>query len=431
MPAEEALDGPETARWSWYFVPRPVYSGDNRLTLMCGGRELFPAMVAAIDAARHEVWLATYIVHVDAASLHVVAALERAAARGVRVRIVIDGFGAKASVATLVQLFAEAGVECAVFRPLQRWTHWLQPGQLRRMHMKLCSVDGEVGFAGGINLIDDCFDLRHGHTEQPRLDYAVQARGPVVVAMQHAVRAMWSRARFGRDWRHEVLGLVRAPRPLNQFRSLWRQLRLTRQEARLDEHEAAPMRAAFVVRDNIRQRRTIERAYVAAIRRARVRIWLISPYFYPGREFRRALCDAAHRGVEVRLLLQGKADYRLAAMAAHVLYDELLQHGVQICEYTPAFLHAKVALIDSDWATVGSSNIDPLSLLLNLEANLVVRDTTFTAMLAEQLQQAFAASRAIGPRDLRSTGWIAWLRRIVVAWCAHVYLRLAGVTGRY
>jgi cardiolipin synthase len=143
------------------------------------------------------------------------------------------------------------------------------------------------------------------------------------------------------------------------------------------------------------------------------------------------LREAAQRGVEVRLLLQGKVDYRLAAMAAHVLYDELLRDGVHIHEYTPAFLHAKVAVIDADWATVGSSNIDPLSLLLNLEANLVVRDAQFTATLAAQMQQALAAGREIGPRDVRSSGWLVWLRRGVVAWCAHVYLRLAGVTGRY
>jgi cardiolipin synthase len=427
----EPLPGTTTELWSWYFVSRPVYSGDNQLTLLCGGTELFPAMVKAIDAAKHEVWLTSYIFHADAATQQIVAALERAAQRGVLVRLVIDGFGSKPSIAALQQQLTAAGVAVAVFRSLQRWTHWLQPGQLRRLHMKLCSVDGETGFIGGINLIDDRIDLHHGSCEQPRLDYAVMVRGSVVVALQHAVRAMWSRAAFGRDWRHEVLALVRAPRPLIQMRALLRQLRLTRRASRLDEQAAAPMRAAFVVRDNVRQRRTIERAYIDAIRGARTRIWLFSPYFYPGGEFRRALREAAQRGVEVRLLLQGKVDYRLAAMAAHVLYDELLRDGVHIHEYTPAFLHAKVAVIDADWATVGSSNIDPLSLLLNLEANLVVRDAQFTATLAAQMQQALAAGREIGPRDVRSSGWLAWLRRGVVAWCAHVYLRLAGVTGRY
>jgi cardiolipin synthase len=418
------------APWSWYFVPRPVYTGNNQLVLLRGGAELFPAMIAAIDAAQHEVWLTSYICEPDASVLLVLEALERAARRGVQVRMVVDGFGSKRRLAELQRRLPASGVALAVFRPLERWTHWLQPGQLRRLHMKLCSVDGQVGFVGGINLIDDHFDQHHGHTELPRLDYAVAARGPVATALQHAVRAMWSRARFGRDWRSEVQALAHARHPLLRLRVLWRQLRLTGRGMAPEPAAQGPMRAAFVVRDNVRQRRTIERAYIDAIRHARERVWLISPYFYPGREFRQVLCAAAQRGVDVRLLLQGKPDYRLAAMAAHVLYEELMRHGVVIHEYTPAFLHAKVAVVDADWATVGSSNIDPLSLLLNLEANLIVRDTDFTAQLALQIAGALADSHAVGPRDVRLHGWVAWLRRVIVAWCAHVYLRLAGVTRR-
>lgn len=429
--ADEVRHGPRSARWSWYMVPRPVYTGGNRLQLLCGGVELFPAMIAAIDAARTEVWLATYIFNDDAEALQVAAALERAAQRGVRVRVVIDGFGSKRTILAVQQRLQAAGVRAAIFRPLMRWTHWLQPGQLRRLHMKLCSVDGAVGFVGGINLIDDLIDLNHGRSELPRLDYAVQLRGPAVTALQHAVRAMWSRAAIGRDWRAEALELLRAPQPITGLRQKLRRLRLTRREVRQDEQVHTPMRAAFVVRDNVRQRRTIERAYIDAIDHAHERVWLCTPYFYPGREFRRALIEAARRGVEVRLLLQGKADYRLAVIAAQVLYDELMRHGVQIHEYTPAFLHAKVALVDGEWATVGSSNIDPLSLLLNLEANLVVRDAGFTAALGAQLQQAFVAGRQVEPAEVRRSGWITWLHRGLVAWGAYVYLRVAGITRRY
>jgi cardiolipin synthase len=187
---------------------------------------------------------------------------------------------------------------------------------------------------------------------------------------------------------------------------------------------------AFVVRDNLRQRRAIERSYIEAIRGARVRVDIACPYFYPGRAFRRALLGAARRGLSVRLLLQGKVDYRLAALAARVLYDELLAEGIRIFEYTPAFLHAKVAVVDDDWATVGSSNIDPLSLLLNLEANAVVRDAAFARVLAGRFEQACAASHEVKAPPLRE-GWRRWLSRGVVAWCANAYLRVAGITGRY
>jgi cardiolipin synthase len=212
-----------------------------------------------------------------------------------------------------------------------------------------------------------------------------------------------------------------------------RQMRLTRRGHRvalLDE-AMPPVQAAFVVRDNLRQRRTIERAYIDAIRSARHRIWLICPYFYPGQEFRRALCKAAQRGVQVRLLMQGKPDFRIAAMAARVLYDELMRHGVEIYEYVPAFLHAKVMLVDDHWATVGSSNIDPISLLLNLEANMVVRDVTFAQDLAVEIGRALAQSEEITAQRVKSQGWAGLAPRVLIEWVAYVYLRVAGVTGRY
>jgi cardiolipin synthase len=191
-----------------------------------------------------------------------------------------------------------------------------------------------------------------------------------------------------------------------------------------------PMVAAFVVRDNVRQRRSIERAYIEAVLRARERVDLVTPYFYPGRMFRRALFRAAQRGVRVRLLLQGKIDYRFAALAAQVQYDELRRRGIEIHEYTPAFLHAKIALVDGEWATVGSSNIDPLSLLLNLEANVIVQDGDFTRELSQRFDAAVAASREVTDAS-RGVGVRPVMLRGFVAWCANWFLRMAGITGRY
>lgn len=430
MRAEPRHEGRPEA--PWYSVPWPVYSGGNDVALLRGGDELFPAMQAAIEAARREIWLASYIFHDDPTGLAMVDALVAAAARGVRVRVVVDGFGSGRTSSLLQQRFADTLVQFVVFRPLDRWTHWLQPGQLRRLHMKVCVVDHATGFIGGINIIDDRFDIHHGSTDLPRLDFAAQVRGPVVMPMSQAVRAVWSRATLGRQWRQEAQSLLLDPRPLQRLNQTWQWVRMPRRSRRPSPlSDLPPVRAALVLRDNLRQRRTIERSYIAAISRAQRRAWLVSPYFYPGQEFRRALRQAAQRGVDVKLLLQGKLDYRMAGLAARVLYHELLHHGVQVYEYTPAFLHAKVALVDDDWATVGSSNIDPLSLLLNLEANLIVRDGDFVARLAHELGTAWSVSRQIGPANAPLRGWTGWLGRAFVAWCAYVYLRVAGVTGRY
>ena len=415
---------------AWQVVPVAGFVGGNRVELLQGGDELFPRMQTAIAAAQREIWLATYIFHDDPAATALAEALKAAAARGVAVHVVVDGFGSIATLPRVRALFAGSAVRLEVFRPLDRWYSWLQPGQLRRLHQKLCVCDEAVGFVGGINLIDDRHDMNHGWTEMPRLDFAVQVQGPLAAAVHATARAMWARAHLWRGWRSEVRTLARSDAPVDDALALVRQLRGAQRAGDEAPVSSAPVRAAFLVRDNLRQRRAIERSYVEAIRRARQRVDLAVPYFYPGRAFRRALRNAAQRGVQVRLLLQGKVDYRIAAMAARALYDEMRSHGVRIFEYTPAFLHAKVAVVDNDWATVGSSNIDPLSLLLNLEGNVVVRDPEFATALAARLQQAFELSTEVSGAPAR-TGWRRWLHRGLVAWVANVYLRVAGITGRY
>lgn len=413
------------------------FSGGNRVQLLAGGDALFPAMRQAIANARHQVWLATYIFHHDEASAELARALADAARRGVWVGVVVDGFGSKASLPQLRHWLAEAGVNLAVFRPVDRWWRLLSPGQLRRLHQKLCVVDGEQAFVGGINVIDDRLDMNHGWSDAPRLDFAVQLKGPLVSQVEQSARAIWSRAALGADWREEVALLARSAEPVARARRILDRLRMPREGARQVAHTQAsaadvllPINAMLLVRDNLRQRRVIEQAYLAAITNARQRVDIICPYFYPGRVFRRVLRRAAQRGVQVRLLLQGKADYRFAALAAQVLYDELLGSGVRVFEYMPAYLHAKVALVDDDWATVGSSNIDPLSLLLNLEANVVVRDAGFNRDLARQFDAALAVSREVLLPPV-GAGWWAVLRRGFVAWAAYWLLRLAGMSGRY
>lgn len=405
--------------------------GGNRVRLLAGGDEQFPAMRAAIAQARHQVWLATYIFHDDDAARQIAQVLADAARRGVWVGVVVDGFGSKATLPRLRQWLLPSGVQLVVFRPVDRWWRLLQPGQLRRLHQKLCVVDGVSAYVGGINVIDDRNDLNHGYSDTARLDFAVEVQGPLVAAIEQTARAMWTRAALGADWRDELLTLARSAEPLARARRMFGRLRIVPAGTRGETvAELPPVRAAFLVRDNLRQRRAIEHAYIEAIGRARERVEIICPYFYPGRVFRRALQRAAARGVQVRLLLQGKPDYRFAALAAQVLYGELLDMGVRIFEYTPAFLHAKVALVDDDWATVGSSNIDPLSLLLNLEANVIVRDQGFTAELALRFEAAVQVSREVTRAPVGS-GWWGTLRRGFVAWTAYWFLRLAGMSGRY
>lgn len=400
----------------------PQWIAGNQIDLLRGGDALFPAMLMAIRQARHEVWLATYIFQLDEAGAPLCQALADAAWRGVRVRVVVDGFGSRDTVAALRQRLAPAGVEMAAFRPLEHIWHWLRPTLLRRLHLKLCSVDGELAFVGGINILDDRRNIGHPPSTAPRFDLAVQLRGPVVGAVVQALRDVWARVLRWQRWRARVRDSLHHP---------WQAWRRHRQP-RVLAAPPAPSGAcgaatvALVVRDNRRHRHAIEHCHLVALAQAREHIDVVTPYFYPGRHFRQALVDAARRGVRVRLLLQGKPDYWLAGLAARVLYDELLAAGVEIHEYSAAFLHAKAARVDGNWATVGSSNIDPLSLLLNLEANVVVRDRRFNQAVTEALAQALAQAQRITTPPLKP-GWPVWLGRTAVRWIARTYLRLAGL----
>ena len=362
----------------------------HHLRLLEGGGALFPAMVEAMDRAARFIYLETYIFEFANGALQVAEALERAARRGVTVRLVVDGVGTPAVPATWAARLTVAGVQWRVFQPLGQ-VGLLIPSRWRRLHRKLCVVDGAVGFCGGINLIDDHDDVALGRLEQPRLDYALQVSGPLVADMQEAMEQFW--------WR---LQAVRAARQ-RAFRVAWEAAREALPHAEPWEWwhtpESSPLedgpadlraldtQAALLLRDNVTHRHDIEKAYLKAIGEARHDILIANAYFIPGRRLRRALRLAVQRGVRVRLLLQGRYERFLQYHAARPVHHRLLQAGVEIHEYAPSALHAKVAVIDGRWATVGSSNLDPLSLLLAREANIVTTDATFARQLRDRLQR--------------------------------------------
>jgi cardiolipin synthase len=357
--------------------------GGHEVRLLQGSVELFPALLAAIAEAHREVRLETYIFDFSGAGAEVAQALERAARRGVSVKVAVDGFGTAPPPAEWHERFRQAGVRWRVYAPLG-WLGMLWLGSWRRLHRKLCVVDGKVAFCGGINVLDDFHDPSYGRLKAPRLDFAVRVTGPLVAEVEASMGRLWLRMQAAYDMRRAQLadalyslraakiGRVRIKRPP------------TTAGAPLP-HQA---RAALVLRDNLRNRTRIERAYRRAIGRAREEIIIANAYFAPGRKMRKALVSAAQRGVKVQLLLQGRYEYFMQFYAARPIYGALLRAGVEIHEYSPSFLHAKVAVIDGRWATVGSSNLDPLSLLLAREANVVVEDLAFAALLRTRLTQA-------------------------------------------
>lgn len=348
----------------------------NRLTLLESGRQYFPALESACDEAQREIHLETYLFEHDVAGQRIARSLMRAASRGVAVHVLVDGYGSKKLPHSFLEELKAAGVRLMVYRPdIAPWT--FQRQRLRRMHRKLAVIDARVAFVGGINVIDDMHTPRH---TPPRVDYAVQVEGPLLESIHAAAKRLWA--------------IVQ----LTQFGAGWPDLE---GGVEPDTARRGTQRAAFLVRDNLWHRTDIEEAYLEAIAKARSEILIASSYFFPGLTFRRALTDAAARGVRVILLLQGRVEYRLLHYASRALYGTLLDAGIEIHEYHKSFLHAKVAVIDRTWATVGSSNIDPFSLLLAREANVAVEDERFAGEMRTSLEAAMDG----GARQVAAESW--------------------------
>ncbi len=362
----------------------------NRIDLLKNGEEFFPALIAAIDAAASEVRLETYIFANDATGRQIADVLARAAQRGVAVHIMVDGFGAANFIPDFGARLLAAGVEVRVFRPeVARFR--LRRHRLRRLHRKLVTIDARIAFVGGINIIDD---MDTPGQIPPRHDYAVKIEGPLLAPIHGVMERLWHLVSWAglrqRLYRRQVMA------PITQA--------------------CGSTQAAFLIRDNLRHRHDIENAYLNAIAAAQHEIFIANAYFLPGRRFRQALMTAARRGVRVTLMLQGRVEYRLLHYATQSLYGTLLAANIRIHEYRQGFLHAKVAVIDGHWATVGSSNIDPFSLMLAREANVVIHDRHFAAELSASLQQTLhdgahavtQESWKIRTMFSRFAGWLAY-----------------------
>ena len=347
------------------------WTDGNHFELLENGEDFFPRVNAAIAQAREEVLLETFILCEDKVGLALHAELLKAAQRGVRVHVLVDGFGSPDLSDHFVGSLVQAGVRFRVFDPGKR-VLGKRINVLRRMHRKIVVVDGALGLIGGINYSADHL------------------------------------ADFGAEAKQDYAVAVVSPEP-----SL-------RHSAPTTGTPAGTAQAVFVTRDNHRHTNDIERHYRAALRTARTRVVIANAYFFPDYRFIREMRRAAQRGVDVRLVLQGQPDMPIVRTAASMLYDHLLRAGVRIYEYCDRPLHGKVALVDDNWSTVGSSNLDPLSLSLNLEANVVIRDEAFNAHLHERL--AHLMEHSCRQIEIPAPGRWDWLR-LLRSYCAFHAMR--------
>ncbi|HEY0289832.1 MAG TPA: cardiolipin synthase ClsB [Pseudomonas sp.] len=351
--------------WTW--------QDGNSVELLINGEDYFSEVFDAIGAARKEVLLETFIIFEDRVGEGLQRVLIDAARRGVRVVVTVDDYGTSDLSSAFVSQMIEAGVQIQLFDPRPKFMG-MRTNLFRRLHRKVVVIDAEWAFIGGINYsVDHLCDA--GITAKQ--DYAVKVRGPVVADIYRSTANM--------------LGPV--------VKKTWSPLKAVIQHV-------GSASILLAERDNREHTSDIEEQYLRAIRTATQRITIANAYFFPSYRFLRALRSAARRGVKVTLILQGQPDMPFVRMCSRLTYTWLLREGVAIHEYKQRALHGKVALIDQVWSTVGSSNLDPLSLALNLEANLFIRDQRLNQQLHEHLQElATLHSTQVNLKGLAKGQW--------------------------
>ncbi len=375
----------------------PAYAemcvGNHHLALLKDGTQAFPAMLLAIAQARSTICLETYILRGDHTSQTFADALAERALAGVEVNLLYDYWGSSVST-SLLETLRSAGVRTLCFHPLRFSGHRREiVGKLaRRDHRKSLIIDSRVAFTGGINISDDYAppELGGAGWRDTHLDTHLRLEGPAALELEYF---------FLRTWRRG------GGAPIN--------------ETRYGGDGRRPDPRVTIISSDIRRgRHNIREAYRAAITSAQRRIDITNAYFLPTIRLVRALTDAARRGVAVRIMVAGTTDVPAVLYASRSIYDILHNAGVRLFEWRGRVLHAKTAVIDGRWATVGSSNLDAQSLRKNLEANAIVRDEGFAAALEAMFEEDLASCVEILPQHLeqrplwdRAASWGAYLLR--------------------
>lgn len=358
--------------------PPESYVAGNRVRLLRDGFEAFPVMLDAIANAREQILFEMYWFDSDRIGRRFAQALAEAAARGVEVALLYDALGSITADTTMFDELRRATLKVVEFNPIAPWRRRFKLERLtRRDHRKVLVVDSQVGFTGGLNIADQWAAPADGG--QGWRDDMIQIEGPAVRDFVPGFLIAWNDAGGER-----------------LERATWKV-----SGAAASSHEAAGAQQVRILDSLFRNRRTISHAYIAELYRAERYAYISNSYFVPDRRVVRALVRAARRGVDVRVIQPAVSDVEVVRWASRAIWDRLLRNGVRIYEWDRSILHSKSAVVDGRWSTIGSFNLDYVSLRYNLEVNVSVRDEAFAAALQRSFLQDFAACREVELRQFR------------------------------
>ena len=334
-----------------------AYSIQNKVKVIYGGKEYFDLLLSMINAATESIHLQTYIYDDDATGLLVAEALKAAAKREVQVHLLTDGYASQHLSKKFVDGLQQAGVHFRFFEPLLKSHHYYFG---RRLHQKVFVADGKYAIVGGRNIANRYNDLPE---TTAWLDFALYAAGEVATELCVLCWKTWN----GFPVKMDITPCEKKQLIFN-----------------FNEYETCRIRVRR--NDWVRRKNEISATYIEMLRQSQSHITILCSYFLPGKIIRRLLKHAAKRGVKITVITAGPSDVILAKNAERWLYDWLLRNNITLYEYQPAILHAKVAVCDGEWLTIGSYNINNISAYASIELNLDVRDATLAVSLDQTME---------------------------------------------
>lgn len=383
----------------------------NDATLLIDGPETHGAQIAAINAAKHHVHLNVFIFTGGEIGQRYAKALIAAVERGVIVRVMYDSVGTFTTDSDFFKRLERAGVKLHEFHAVNPTKNIKIWEVHRRDHRKLLIVDGQLAFTGGVNIMDEYLQgpLATPQSSEQQAgwrDTHIQIEGPVVRDFQEVFQHYWYKGSGERFEGRSYFPELRTTGPLL--------IRVMNSEGDNVVESIAGSGAelfATAVDEHNYAERGIYHSYMAAIALAKEHIWITQSYFAPNKGLVNALKDAAERGVDVRLLFPAESDSNVLYHATRYYYAQLLKAGVRVYEYQPAMLHAKTAVIDSSWSTVGSSNMDFRSLVHNDEINANIINAAFAADMKQLFLNDLRYSDEILPSEWRDRSIIERLKQ--------------------
>ena len=339
----------------------------NNLELVYSGEDYFSRLEAIIREAQSQIHLQMYLFENDATGKRIVNALKEAALRKVEIYVLLDGLGSLSFPSELQKDLKYSGVNIRFFAPLfSTYTFYLG----RRLHHKVVVADAKVALVGGINIADK---YRGSATEKAWLDYAVQLNGEIAKPLQQLCHDLYFKKR---------------------------QLRNKKIKSAFNIQQNTTVR--ILQNDWLKGKNEICDGYIKSIRHAKKEIIIVGSYFLPGIRIIRALKKASKNKVVIKLILSGKSDLPLTRRATCFLYGKLLSYNIELFEWNESVLHGKVAVVDGNWSTIGSFNLNNLSSYGSLEMNVEILSETFSVRFQTHLNEIISQCQSITPESLKT-----------------------------